>query len=141
MIVGYVSVSRCHDSNAHLHISYIFLWSHVYKHTHKNSVSQAQRYKNKLIFHSLHGLMRKRSPINVNHFPKRPTEMEDEDAFAHNNEQIEIDLPREGQRRNIDAEMWKIKNFFTEKKIRADGRRDEIIEAWLGAGRGHAHVT
>lgn len=31
--------------------------------------------------------------------------MEDENASAHNNEQIEIALPREGQRMNIGAEM------------------------------------
>ena len=67
--------------------------------------------------------------------------MEDENAFAHNNEQIEIALPREGQRKNIVAEMWKIKNFSTEKKIRPDGRRDGITKTCLGAGRVHAHVT
>lgn len=62
--------------------------------------------------------------------------MEDENAFAHNNEQIETALPREGQRK-----MWKIKNFSTEKKIRPDGRRDGITKTWLGAGRVHARVT
>lgn len=141
MLVEYVSVSCCHDSNAQLHISYIFFWSHVYNHTHKNSVSQAQRYKNKLIFHRLHGLMRKRRPTNVNHFPKKANRDGRWGCLCTQNEQIEIDLPREGQRRNIDAEMWKIKNFSTEKKIRPDGRRDDIIETWLGAGRGHALVT